>query len=99
MNFRVRVGLSIGEVARPRWNVEKGRYHVGSAVYSTKIKRKRKEGWGRGLKWPRNDGKQHNNKKIHAGATEGLWGKRFDRGGARGERNRIEFGAIEFVGR
>jgi hypothetical protein len=41
MNFSIRDGLSIGEVARPRWNVGKGRYHVGSAVYSTKIKRKR----------------------------------------------------------
>ena len=54
---------------------------------------------GRGLKWLRNNGKQRNNKKIHAGAIEGLWGKRFDQGGARGERNRIKFGVIEFVGR
>jgi hypothetical protein len=36
--------------------------------------------------------------KKHADATEGIWWKRFDRGGARGERNWIDFGAIEFVG-
>ncbi len=49
----------------------------------------------RGLRWPPIDVFDATTNQKHSGVTEEAQGKRFDRGGARGNGNAIILGAIE----